>query len=381
MSTARQRPVADREMVQQAATALSQAKRPVLWVGNGVQLSGAGAAALKLAEKLQMPAMTTFNSISALPTSHALVFGPRSRMGTALTANILSESDLVLAVGNSLNAVSTARWTTQMPATIIQVDVEPATIGRYYADRTIGVVGDAMRVLAQLADATPPPNGPTDSSRRQWIQKLQARKRQFFAQVRSWSDDNPSPVGTVHPIDVITRMRDESPDDAMLVVDAGNAGVWSHFWEARRPDRYIKPVGFGNMGFAVPAAVAAKLLFPDIPVLALVGDGSLGMSLAEIETLVRERLDVCIVLINDGGYGNIRQEQVYFYGKSGIGVDFGPIDYPGIARACGLHGVAVSSAEDLGSEIRAFLAAPRPTLIDVQIDREPNVWTFPLLAK
>jgi thiamine pyrophosphate-dependent acetolactate synthase large subunit-like protein len=380
ISNSLQRPGGDTEMVQVAVDALSKAERPVLWVGNGVQLSGAREEALLLAERLQIPAMTTFNSISALPTSHPLVFGPRSRMGTRLTAKVLAESDLVLAAGNSLNAVSTARWTTPLPETIIQVDIEPATIGRYYADRTIGLIGDAKRVLRQLTEASDSPTGVAGASRLEWVTELQDKKHAFYAEVRSWPESNPSPPGSVHPIDVVTRLRDQSPDDTMLVVDAGNAGVWSHFWETRQADRYIKPVGFGNMGFGVPASVAAKLTLPESPVFALVGDGSLGMSLAEIETLVREHLDVCIVLINDGGYGNIRQEQVLFYGKTGIGVDFGPIDYAGIARACGLHAATVQSADELDAEVRAFLSAPRPTLLDVKLDPEPSAWTFPLLA-
>ncbi len=379
LNSVRQRPQGDEQLVEKAAAALLKAEHPVLWIGNGVQLSEATADALSLAEKLHMPAMTTFNSISALPSSHPLVFGPRSRMGTALTAHVLAESDLVLAVGNSLNAVSTARWRTPMPPTIIQVDVDPATLGRYYPDRTLGIVGDANRVICQLLDAirsVKQPNG----ARKAWVRDLQTRREAFLERVRSWPRQNPSPQGTVHPIDLVLTVREESPDDSMLVVDAGNAGVWSHLWEVRKTDRYMKPVGFGNMGFGVPAAVAAKLLLRDSPVYVLVGDGSLGMTLAEIETLVREHLDVCVVVLNDGGYGNIRQEQIYFYDKAGIGTDFGPIDYAAIARACGLHSATVGSVEEFRQALRNYRATPKPTLIDVQLDREPNVWTFPLLA-
>jgi acetolactate synthase-1/2/3 large subunit len=300
-------------------------------------------------------------------------------MGTSLTSHLLSESDLVVAVGNSLNAVSTARWTKAMPPTIVQIDIEPTIIGRNYPDRTIGVVGDAERVLCQLQEALGPVGG-IEREHQDWVKEMQARKQAFLASVQAWPKDHPSPPGRVHPIDLITTVREETENDAMLVVEAGNAGVWSHLWEVRQIDRYMKPVGFGNMGFAVPASVASKLLLAESQVIVLVGDGSLGMTLAEIETLVRERLNVCIVVLNDGGYGNIRQEQIYFFGKKGIGVDFGPMDYSLIARACGLLGVSAQSNDELRQALRTFRQQPQPTLIDVQLDGEPNVWTFPLLA-
>ena len=90
------------------------------------------------------------------------------------------------------------------------------------------------------------------------------------------------------------------------MIDAGNPGVWSYLWEIPRPNTYIKPVGFGNMGFALPAAIGTKVARPEVPVIAFIGDGSLGMSLAELETVAREDLPICIVVMNDSGYGNIR---------------------------------------------------------------------------
>jgi len=91
-------------------------------------------------------------------------------------------------------------------------------------------------------------------------------------------------------------------------------------------------------------------------------------------------LDVCVVVMNDGGYGNIRQEQVYMYGKVGIGTDFGPIDYSAIGQACGLFGATVTSTSELDSQLRRFFSSPRPTLLDVRLDPAPNVWTFPMLV-
>lgn len=379
-ATVAQRSSGDVNQIALAARALAQAKRPLLWVGHGVQISGAAEVAVKLAERLRMPIVTTFNSIGAVPTGHPLVFGPRSRMGTALSAEILAESDLVVAVGNSLNAVSTGRWSSRLPAVIIQIDVDPSAVGRNYADRTIGIVGDARTVLAQLYEAVGSDPSTVAGDRESWLKQLSERKATFYTQVNSWRPDPPTPQGLVDPVQLVTTLRNAAPAETMLVVDAGNPGVWTHFWEVQATDRYIKPVGFGNMGFGVPGAIAAKLVHRETAVVALVGDGSLGMTLAEIETVVREGLDLCIVVMNDGGYGNIRQEQIFMYGKRGIGTDFGPMDYSAIASACGLFGATVTSSGALDKLLREFFSNPKPTLLDVHIDPTPNVWTFPLLV-
>jgi acetolactate synthase-1/2/3 large subunit len=149
----------------------------------------------------------------------------------------------------------------------------------------------------------------------------------------------------------------------------------------RRPDRYLKPVGFGNMGFGLPAAIAAKVIDRGRPVVALVGDGSLGMTMGELETVVRESLAVCIVIMNDLAYGNIRQEELVYYGDRLIGVDFVDVDYAAVARGFGMTGERAESGDQLVGAIQAVLASGRPGLIDARIDPSVNAWTHPLLAR
>ncbi|MEK8173756.1 hypothetical protein NKH77_46955 [Streptomyces sp. M19] len=141
------------------AERLLAAERPVIWVGNGANRARAAADVLALAEALNVPVVTTFNGMGAVPTTHPLVFGALSRMGTKLSTRVVAESDLVLALGNSLNAVSTGRWRLRLPQ-IVQVDVDPTMIGRYYADTTTGVVGDlaafSRDLTAEVGTAPPP---------------------------------------------------------------------------------------------------------------------------------------------------------------------------------------------------------------------------------
>ena len=145
--------------IAEAARVLRSSRRPTMWLGNGAKLSGCSAEALRLAAMLEMPVITTFNGIGAAPTTNQLVYGALSRMGTELSSRVLAETDVLLAVGNSLNAISTSRWSLKLPDTIVQIDIEPTMLGRYYAAKTLGILGDAQAALAalgaQLKSATP----------------------------------------------------------------------------------------------------------------------------------------------------------------------------------------------------------------------------------
>jgi acetolactate synthase I/II/III large subunit len=375
-----QRPQADAGRLAQVARLIAGAEHPVLWLGNGCTISGAGEAALELAELVQAPVVTTFNGMGSVPTTHPLVFGALSRMGTNLSTRVLAESDLVVAVGNSLNAVSTSRWALPLPR-IVQIDIEPTTIGKYYGGQTFGLVSDAGTAIRGLLDAL----GGNDSlrsaaeGRLEWIQEL-SRARKIWWDGSGYSK-TPATGAGLSPADIVRQLRAAAPDDTLLVPDAGNPGVWSYLWEIRRPGTYLKPVGFGNMGFAVPAGIAASLVDPQRPVLLLVGDGSLGMTLAELETLARVGGRVCVVVFNDGGYGNIRQEQVIKYGPRIIGVDFGPVDYATVGRGLGLRAERVTDLDVLVDRVRETLAGDTPVVLDVPIDPDLSAWTYPAFQR
>jgi acetolactate synthase I/II/III large subunit len=376
IGTTRERVSGDSSRIAEAARVLKRASKPTIWLGNGAKLSGCGAEALKLASQLDMPVITTFNGIGAAPTTNPLVYGALSRMGTELSSRVLADTDVLLAVGNSFNAISTSRWSLKLPETIIQVDIEPATLGRYYAAQTFGILGDALATLAALNEnlKAQSPDVEAAKARQDRLSTLSTLRREWWRTVR---DQAPAKTGVISPDVVMQVVRKAAPDDTIAVFDAGNPGVWSYLWEVTETGGYMKPVGFGNMGFGVPAAIAAKLQKPERPVIAFVGDGSLGMTLGELETIAREELALCIVVMNDRSYGNIRQEQIVHYGGRTIGVDFSDVDYAAIARASGLAGVRVDDARALSKAIQEALSRPKPTLVEAMIDRDVNAWTYP----
>jgi acetolactate synthase-1/2/3 large subunit len=373
-----ERPAPDPERLAAVVERLRTARKPTLWIGNGVKVSRAGEAALMLADALDMPVVTTFNGIGAVATNHKLVFGSLSRMGTELSTRILTETDVLVVVGNSLNGVSTGRWSLGLPDEVIHIDIDSTIIGRYYAQRTVGLCGDARATLTALqralADELPDPDAAAERAAR--LQTLAVARDAWWEAVVE--DDGASDGDSVAPHTLMRVVREVVPDDTIVVVDAGNPGVWSYLWEVRAPNTYIKPVGFGNMGFAVPGAIGAHIAKPDAPIVAFVGDGSLGMSLGEVETLAREGVPAVIVVLNDSGYGNIRQEQIVHYGEGRtIGVDFGDVNFATVALGCGVEGERVTDGASLAAAVRKGLAMDGPYLIDVVLDPDVNAWTFP----
>lgn len=368
-----QRPAPNAVAVAAAAERLLAAERPVIWLGNGGNRGRAGEAVLALAEALGIPVVTTFNGIGSVPTTHPLAFGAVSRMGTTISTRVLGEADLVLALGNSLNAVSTTRWKRQLPA-VIQVDVDPSMIGRYYSEVTTGIVSDISSFCAAVLEAVGSGAEAARDSRAGWIRDLQEARAEWWESTRVAPGEHVAPLS---PADIVRALRDVAPENTLLIPDAGNPGVWSFLWEVTEPNSYIKPVGFGNMGFALPSAIAAAVIDPERPVLALIGDGSLGMSLGELETLARVGGRVCIVVLNDASYGNIRQEQELHFGGRTIGVDFGRVDFGEVARGMGVEGEVVRDLRTLAERAGEALNGGRaPVLLDAPLDREANAWTY-----
>lgn len=360
--------------VAEAAGLLAAARRPAIWVGNGVKLSGAGDEVLELAELLQAPVITTFNGIGAVPTTNELVFGPRSRSGTQLNTEILSEADLVLVIGSSLTGPTTSRWRLSLTRNLIQIDVNDKNIGKHYPF-SVGVVGDAKLVLRQLiAVLSGKCEGDAQEARRGWVSEIQERKRAWEKEIYRADFDTASPI---KPQTLMRRLGEWMARDAILSVDAGNPGIWSHLLPMHGPTTYMKPVNFGNMAFALPAGIAAKLAQPEREVIVLVGDGSLGMCLGEIETAVRAKTPLVIVLMNDRAYGNIKQEQLHYFGPRYIGVDFTDAKYAEVARSLGADGERIQRPEEIIPALNRARAAQKPYLVDVLIDPSESVWEKP----
>jgi len=355
----------DPAVIMQALELIKASKRPVVWAGNGVRGPGAANALLAFAERFGLAVITTFNGIGVVPTTHDFVFGARSRVGTILTNQILDESDLVIAVGNSLNGISTSRWSLKLPK-LIQIDIDPTRIGRrYIAD--LAITGDSISVLNALTGDP----GAQKNERLSWVKTLGQRKSEWYRKALSTT----SPVnGSVAPQELVVALDAFGKDDTVWCVDASNCGIWTHLLTIRDSMDYMRPVNFSNMGFALPAGIGAKLSQPDRDVVVLAGDGSLGMTLTELETAVRHKVALPIIVMNDMGYGNIRQEQLHKYGPRYNGVDLGDIEFSKVCIAMGGQGVRVKNLVELQEALKHARKSSGPYVIDVLTDPDISVW-------
>lgn len=362
------RPEPSGEALAQLVEVVNQATRPVFWLGNGAKIARAGEALLQIAEQAHIPIVTTYNGSGVVPTAHPLVFGSVYRHGSALTHAVVAEADVVIAIGNSFNAISTGRWSLKM-RDLIQVDVDPLIMGRYYPVRQ-AMVSDAKMLADRLRHAT----WVVPERRREWVETLQQQRREWTASLAQ--EDTPRGVD---PVRVFGVLRESLREPANFLIDAGNPGIWSQVMPLHSGDFYLKPVGFGNMGFALPGAIAAGLVDATRLAVAVVGDGSLGMTLAELETARREGVHLLAVVLDDEGYGNIRQEQQYKFGlkpQETIGVAFSPVDYVHIAEAFGWIGWRAGTTPELAEVMPQAVAAAqtRPTMVQVRIDGNRTVW-------
>lgn len=361
--------IPDSEDVGRVLELIKAAERPAMWVGNGVKLARCGELALQFAEVFDLAVVTTYNGIGAVDMRHPNVFGPRSRSGTRLADHVLRKSDLVLVVGNSLNAVSTSRWTLPLERAV-QIDIDPYIIGRHYPLEA-AVQADAASffrmALAQAIEPVP--------DRLDWLKSLVVERERWNADVFKDAYRDHEPIKPQLLMQELATLLD--PDD-IVIADAGNPGIWAHVLPIAKPDGFMKPVGFGNMAFALPAAIATKLALPERRVVVLIGDGSLGMSLAELETATREGADIGLVIMNDLAYGNIKQEQLMKHGPRYVGVDFTDVSYVDIARAMGGSGEKVCHPAELRGALERCIERGGVRVLDVRIDGDESVWDGPI---
>lgn len=355
--------------IQAAAAEIKKAKKPCLWVGNGVKLAHAEEEIKELSLLLAAPIVTTYNAMAAVESSFENLVGPRTRHGSEISKAALEESDCVITVGSTLTAISTNRWDLKI-YNMIQFDIIPENIGRHYPAK-VGVVGDAKAGLRSLLDTLKADGYQADPSYRN---DIFARKAKWAENVFSGpiADVNATPVP---PIALHMELSKCLKENSIFVVDAGNPGAWTHITDFPAGTTYMKPVNYGNMGFALGAALGCKEAAPDREVIALLGDGSLGMTLGELETISREKLHVIVILVNDDAYGNIKQEEKFKTGTENyIGVEFPSIDYVKVAEALGYNGTIVRKASEIPQAMEAARASDKPFMIEVKLDGSYTVW-------
>src|SRR5882724_4733769 len=389
---------ADPEGVVKAVDMLLSAERPVMLVGQGVRYGGAADELLKLAERLQIPVAASASGLGAIDTKHPLALGLVARAGHYQANHATRQADVLLALGMRFDDRTSSSWLpgysfTIPPTKLIHVDIDPDEIGRNYPV-ALGLMADVRTFLRQVLtelDARKLDDA-RSGARENWLKAIDGYRKEWDAQVASGFKDDATPINPQRAAYEIDRAL---PDDAIMVSDIGVHHNWLlQFCKPKRPDSFIGCMGFGAMGFGVAGVLGAKFAAPDRPCVSVCGDGAFFMHANVLGTAVEYNLPVVWVVWNNYAYASIRGLQRGYLGGRELATDFhdprtgeryNP-DFAAMARSCGVEGVRVDRAGDIGEAIRKGIAANKPYLIDVDIAADINpagagVWELPGLGQ
>ncbi|HET7471490.1 MAG TPA: thiamine pyrophosphate-dependent enzyme [Candidatus Limnocylindrales bacterium] len=347
---------------------LAAAERPVILAGAGVLRARTSTDLIKLAELLRVPVIASWRRGDVVSNDHPLYLGMAGYGSPAVVRERLERADVILVVGCRLSEITSFGYA--IPATgqrWVHVDVEPLSrrSGLPPAERTVR--SDARAFLR--AAVTRLQEGVLDAAVADARVARNAADREAWEAATEPSDETWSGPG-VHPGQAIGTLRRLLPDDAIIATDAGNFGLWlARHFRFRRPGTFLGPTS-GAMGYALPAAIAASLVHKERAVVAVAGDGGFAMTMAELETAVREHAKVVAIVFDNERYGTIRMHQDRREGDAApIATDLGPVDFAAIARACGARGIRVETNAAFEGAVRQALANDRVTVIQVQLDR------------
>jgi len=353
--------------VRQAAEMIAQAERPVIVAGRGVIVAQAGAELLQLAERAQIPVVTSLLGKSAIPESHPLCLGMGGMHGEGYTNLALQSADLIFGIGSRFDdRLTSAAHTFAPQARIIHVDLDPAEIGkRVRVD--LPIVGDAGNVLRSLL----PLVQPADHSA--WIAQIAEWQADTCCRETLWEQSE-----ELVPQYIVRSLCEITGGQALMVSDVGQNQMWeAQYYRHDRPGGLISSGGLGTMGFALPASIGAAVGVPGAPVWVVAGDGGFQMTLQELATVVQERLAVKIVILNNGYLGMVRQWQELFFHRNYEGTPILGPDFARLAEAYGIPGMTVECKADVVEALCRAQSIDGPALIDFRIEREHNV--FPIV--
>jgi acetolactate synthase I/II/III large subunit len=347
---------------------LADAKRPVIFAGAGVLRARTSNDLLRLAELLRVPVIASWRRGDVISNDHPLYLGMAGYGSPPTVRERLEAADAMLVIGNRLNEISSFGWKIPTDGTRwAHVDLVTDRPHEDLRPADIRITADA-RLFLRAAVSHLESHGVLEKA------STDDRTAANEADRAAWEaatviDAHPWSGPGIHPGRVVTTLRRVLPDDAILTTDAGSFGTWAaRGFRFRRPGTFLGSTS-GAMGYGLPAAIAAGLVHRDRTVVALCGDGGLGMTLAEIETAVRSGLRTVILVFDNERYGMIRTYQERRPDGAGVGTDLGPIDFAAVARALGARGVRVEDDAGFEPALRQAIVADRPTLIHLVLDR------------
>lgn len=360
-------PAAGADGVSAAAALLQGAARPVIVAGGGIKNTGGHEAALALAEALNCPIVTSPGHGDAVPFEHPLNAGQMGPRGNVVASRLVKEADVILALGTRLGFNSTfySYDNINRAAKIIQVELEPTAIGRFFPV-AVGIWADAPTAARQIADAIGKIAQRHEIA--DWTATFQEERGAYLAKRDA---DAMIGAGPIQPSGLFKVFRDVIPKDAAVTMDAGTLCLQAtdalNYWS---PKSLHTPMDFGLVGFSYACGLGIKCAQPDRPVVSLMGDGGFGMTISEMSTAVDHGINTVTVVMNNGCWGAEKAYQRDFFNGRYIGADVSSPDFAKAAELYGAVGYSVENIGEVGDAITAALNCGKPAVVDVAVD--PN---------
>ena len=363
------RPQPEAAQVKAALALLQQAARPIIVAGGGVRASGARAELVALAEALQIPVATSLNGKDNIPGTHPLSVGVVGSYSRESANRAVNAADLVCFIGTETGGMTTHFWAVpKIGVAAIQIDIEPEALGRNYPLQA-SVLGDAKSVLSLMlaqADKT------SAKKRETWIKEISGLRADWTAKYKAELESDAVPI---HPARICHELTQHVPDDAIVVVDTGHAGMWmGGMYDLRTAtQRYMRSAG--HLGWAFCAGIGAKAACPERPVVVFTGDAGFWYHIGELETAVRWNI-ASVTLVNNNSGGN-QSKRGFDRAYGGTQTEkarelwtYRPTDFARLAEDIGALGIRVEKPDEIAPALARAIAAKRPAVIDVVSDIE-----------
>lgn len=359
------REMASEMVIENAATLIAKAQNPVILAGSQAVRARAARAITRFAEDLKIPVINTMMAKGIIPRDNKYALMTVGIPQYDYANKVLEDADLIIAVGYDLVEFAPVRWNKDNIRRIVHVSNRPAHINKHY-QCDVQVVGDISDALNRMVDAL---NVRTDFERKEPIEILKI-KSQFDNAYQCICEDNSFPM---KPQRIVYDVRNALDKQDILVSDVGAHKMWiARLFNCYEPNTCIISNGFATMGIGVPGAISAKLINPEKRVITITGDGGFMMNSQELETAVRLKLNIVVLIMNDSSYGLIKWKQMDQYGESCF-TDFTNPDFVKLAEAMHCIGYRVEKAEDLPEMLDKAFAQEVPVVIDVAVDYGENI--------
>lgn len=360
----------EKKEYEQALELIQNAKRPVILAGHGILISGAMQEVRDFAERTGIPVALTLLGIGAFPAAHPLNLGMMGMHGEAWVNHTIQEADLLLAFGMRFDDRVTGNLKTYAPnAKKIHIEIDPAEINKN-VKVDVALVGDLREVLHELLPLV------ESIDRSEWLDCIDKLKGDSAVRdIQNLPDS-----GHLYAAHVINDLWRETRDrDTVVVTDVGQHQMWeAQYYKHEKPRSLITSGGLGTMGFALPAAIGAKVARPEADVWVVVGDGGFQMTLCELATIVQEKLKVNIAIINNGYLGMVRQWQEFFYERNYAATPLLNPDFAKLGEAYGIRSKTVTERSEVVRSVREARDHDGPVLINFQVEQEDSV--YPMVA-